>query len=333
MKKRYFIVLTLSIVLFTGCAQKVQIHALEPAQIDRAADTKKVAVSRFKNDRVGLSTKIEAKLSNVKIDGKNYFTMVSRNDLDKILREQKLQNSGLIETQDAVDIGELVGAEAIISGNVGNVTSQDSRFYERRVRCADLKCSKLQYYNVVCTKRVVGLSAELRMVDIKRGDIIYAETLTPTRSFKHCWDDSYPLPSAQMAGQDLAEKIAESFVYKLTPHYRTFYVELLEEPDLDYTDAQEKLLEVSLKYIEQSRYDKAEKFLIDLIESTDMQSYVAFYNLGVIKEAQGKYAEAKEYYERADSLMVEPVEAINSAIVRINNLIQKRERTRDQLAR
>lgn len=325
--------LIILIVLLSGCAQKVKIRALEPAQIDRAADTKKIALTKFRHDTVGLAAKIEAKLYNTKIDGKHYFTLISRNDLEHILKEQKLQNSGLIHPKEAVDIGELIGVEAIISGDIGRVTAQDSRFYERRSRCRDHECKRIEYYDVVCTTRVVGFSTELRMVDVKRGDIIYAQTLTPTESYKHCWDDGVPLPSPQMAADEMADEIAKSFVYKLTPHYRTFSVKLLDEGDLDYTDEQEKLLEMALKYIEQSRYDKAEQMLIELIESTNKQSYVAFYNLGVIKEAQGRYTQAKEYYEKADSLMVEPVEAIDNAVVRIKKLIQNRKRTHEQLKR
>ena len=71
----------------------------------------------------------------------------------------------------------------------------------------------------------------------------------------------------------------------------------------------------------------------ELIETTDSQSYVAFYNLGVVKEAQGQYSEAKEYYETADKLMVEPVKAINAAVVRIDSLIAKQERLKFQLQR
>jgi len=323
----------LFIFLIVGCAQKVNVRALEPAEIDRAAATKKIAVTSFSNDRVGLSGKIEAKLARFKIDNKSYFTIVSRNDFKKIIEEQKIQNSGLVEQEAVVEIGNLIGAQAIISGNVGRVTSSDSYFYEKRSRCADKKCKEYIYYQVRCKKRVVGLSAELRMVDISQGDIIYGDTMNRSKTFRHCSDDSHALPSREMVAQDLAESITNSFIYKLTPHYRNFKVVLLEEPDLDYSDKQEQLLEVSLEYIEQSRFDKAERFLFDLIDSTNSQSYVAFYNLGVIKEAEGNYVEAKEYYENADNLMVEPVQEINIALIRIDSLIEKRQRTQAQLAR
>ena len=331
--KKAFLTAILVAVAFSGCAQQVGIQALEPAQVDRISQTKKITVTYFDNDRVGLSDKVEAKLAGFRLDQKKYFTIVSRKDFNDIIAEQKLQNSGLVDPKDAVKIGNMIGAQAIISGHVSSPSIQDSRFYEQRVQCANAKCTELSYYNVRCMKRVSSLSADIRVIDVTKGDIIYADTITRSNVNKHCMDDSRVLPSSEMAGQYLANNIADSFTYKLTPHYKYFDVSLLEEPDIDYTDQEEQLLEVSLKYIEQGRYDKAEKLLIDLVDATAQKSYVPFYNLGVIKEAQGNYEEAKEYYGYADNLMVEPVEEINNAVGRIENLIAKRQQTMEQINR
>jgi tetratricopeptide (TPR) repeat protein len=332
MKKIINIVLAVFVLLISGCSQKIGVKALEPAQVDRISQTKVIAVTDFTHDNVGLSRKIEAKLSNFEIDHKKYFTIVSRNDINKVIAEQKLQNSGLVN-DNIVKVGELIGAQAIISGNVSPVSKQDSYFYEPRIRCANKKCTEFETYHVRCMKRLVGLSAQIRIVDVTKGDIIYADTLNRSTTFKHCADDARAIPSKIMVAQRLAEDIADTFTYKLTPHYRHFSVKLLEDPDLDYTKSQEELLDISLKYIQQGRYDKAEQFLKELIDSTNMKSYVPFYNLGVLKEAQGKYKEAKEYYEYADNLMVEPVQEINEAVIRINSLIIKKQKTLEQLQR
>ena len=321
------------LLLLSGCAQKVAIKALEPAEVDRVANTKKITVTNFSHDSVGLSRKIEANLSKFRIDDKKYFTLVSRNDFDKILKEQRVQNSGLVDPKTVVEVGQLIGAEAIINGNVGRVTSSDSYFYETRSRCADKECKKYIKYKVRCKKRIIGLSSELRIVDVAQGDVIFADTFSDTAVYKKCSDDERVLPSREIAAQRLARSMASRFTYKLTPHYRHFEVALLDDPDLDYTDKQEELLEVSLEYVEQRRYDKAEKLLIRLVDATGSQSYVPFYNLGVISEARGKYGDAKEYYEYADNLMVAPVLEINEAIVRIDRLIVKHERTREQINR
>lgn len=325
--------LFLILIISVGCSQKVTIRALEPSEIDRAASTKKLSVAVFEHDRVGLSDKIEANLANQKIDNKNYFTMVNRKNFDKIIAEQKIQNSGLVDVSTAVQVGNLLGAEAIISGSVGRVASNDTHYLETRLRCADNKCKELVPYNVGCTKREVALSAEVRMVDVAKGDIIYADTMSKTSQWSHCIDDSNSLPSTEMAAQKLAATIAANFAYKLTPHYRYFEVVLLEKPDIKYNDREDKLLDVSLEYIKQNRFDKAEKFLIDLIDSTGQKSYVPFYNIGVIKEAEGKYAEAQKYYKRADGLMIKPIEEINRACIRIEDLIEKNDRVKEQLSK
>jgi len=331
MKKTSLAVLVLLALFLTACSQKVTVRALNPAEIHRVASTKKISIAPFTNDSVNLSSKIEANLAKHRLDGKEYFTIVSRTDFNRIIREQKIQNSGLIDQSTAVEVGNLIGAEAIISGNVGRVTSSDTRYYENRTRCADKKCKELVVYKVRCMKRAVGLSADMRIVDVVRGDIIYADTMRRNKVYRHCSDDSKPLPSAYMAAEKLASSIADNFTYKLLPHYKQFEVVLLEEADLDYTDKQEQLLEYALKYIEQARYDKAQELLFQLIDSTAQQSYVPFYNLGVLKEVEGNYEEAKEYYETADRLMVKPVEEISMAYVRIKSLIQKREKAYSQI--
>ena len=322
-----------TVSLFGGCSQKVHIRALVPAEVDRMASTKKIAVARFENDRVGLSNKIEALLAKQTIDGKRYFTITDRSDLEKVLAEQKLQNSGLLDADDAVEIGNIVGAQAIVSGRVSRPSLQDTRFYEKRVSCADKECKKVYTYRIRCVKRTISLSADLKVIDVRAGDIIYADTIGEKSTNSHCNDDSKSLLSLESGAQKLAESIARRFTYKLMPHYKYFDVVLLDDPDLDYTDKQERLLENALEYIEQKRLDKAEKLLIRLINSTAQKSYVPLYNLGVIKEAQGKYAEAREYYMMADDLTTEPIEEINEAVVRIKEVIQNDKKTKEQLRR
>jgi curli biogenesis system outer membrane secretion channel CsgG len=326
-------VLLLIFIFSSGCSQKITIRALEPAAVDRAALTKKLSVVPFEHDRVGLSDKIEANLANQKFDNKNYFTMINRKDFDKILAEQKIQNSGLVELSKAVEVGNLLGAEAIISGSVGRPSSSDTYYFETRLGCADKRCKDLIPYQVRCTKRIISLSSEIRMADVSKGDIIYADTMDKSLEYSHCSDDYNALPSTEMAAQKLANSMADSFTRKLLPHYRYFEVVLLEKPDIKYNDREEKLLEVSLEYIKQDRLDKAEQFLIDLIDSTNQKSYVPFYNLGVIKEAKGAYILAQKYYKKADELMVKPVDEISEAYIRIEGLIEKHNQAKEQLSK
>jgi len=54
------------------------------------------------------------------------------------------------------------------------------------------------------------------------------------------------------------------------------------------------------------------------------------YNLGVIREAQGDYEDAKRFYSLADKAALTPVDAINEALVRIDTLIRKQAHAKAQ---
>ena len=330
------VLLTLSLtLLISGCAQKVTVKALEPAEVSGAANAKNIAVTPFHSDYVNLADKIEVSISKQRVDGKPYFTVINRTDLNKIIAEQKIQNSGLMDESTAVEVGNLLGAKAIISGSVNAPTMSDARYYVTRKKCKGKGNEKVCWdVKVSCIKRTIGLSAQIRMVNVSTAGVIYADNVSRQNEWRRCADSSSSaLPSKQAGAQYLANSIASNFAYKLTPHYRNISVTLLEDPDMEYSDHQESLLENALLYIEQGRYDKAEKLLRRLLESTASQSYVPLYNIGVIYEARGNFAEAQQYYKAADDLTIEPVEEINVAVNRIQRLIEKEKIAQAQIAK
>jgi len=325
----------MALVLFSlsGCSKNVKIQVLEPAQIDRAAQTKQIAVSDFKGDTVGLSGKIEAFLAKQTLAGEKYFTIVSRDDMDRVLAEQRLQYSGVVRDSKLVEAGEILGAQAFIAGEVVSASVKDNHHYEKRTKCVDDKCKEIRSYQVFCITRTIDLSANIKMTDVSKADIIYADAYVKSRQWKHCQDDRTLLPSKSDGLGKLASQIANAFVYQLTPHYTTLTVSLLDDPDLDYTEKQAKTLEVAIDYIEAGRLDKAGRLLGTLLTSTQNQSYVAAYNLGVVKEAQGNLEDAKRLYLMADQLQQEPIEEINKAVVRIDQVMLKREKALLQISR
>ena len=315
-------------LLFGGCAQKVQIKSLQPAQISRAAVTKKIAVIAFKNDRVNLSGNIEAKIAQYRLDDKPYFTTVSRKDLGKILAEQKIQDSGLMDSSSLGQSASMLGAQAIILGDVSDPSINRSNYYVNRTKCKKDQCWE---ESVACTKQTASLNAQIRMIDTQKGDIIYADSISKSDSWSHCRDDSYVLPTLATAAYQLTDRIADEFVSKLAPHYVYTQVALLEKPDLEYSDRQKLLLEGALESIKQNRFDKAENLLSELIDSTAEKSYVALYDLGVVKEAEGAYEDAKTLYKKADEVTLKPVEEISKALVYIQAQIEQSKVARSQI--
>lgn len=316
-----------------GCSTTTKIQYLEPAEIDDVSLLKKIAVDDFKKDSVGLAGKIETKLSQKKFNNQPYFTVVSRQNLDRILSEQKRQYSGLTNEQNNVELGELIGAQAFISGKINSKSYADNRYTEERTRCVDEKCKKIQTYRVQCKKRNIQLSANIKIVNIETSKVVYTETYQQSSDWRACTDNGKTLPNPSNVWQNQANNIARQFVEKISPSYTYREIELLEDPDISYTSEQKKLLSGAIEFIEAQRMDKADKLLSQLVFETESKSYVANYNLGVVKEAQGDYTQAQQLYNLADNLLMQPNEAIDKAVQRINKVISHHQKAQMQIGK
>lgn len=343
-----FVVVAVSL-LMSGCAQKVRIKALSPAEVGEMAVKKKVAITDFKNDTVGLSGKIESKIASHKLDGKRYFTVLSRKDMSEVIAEQKLQSSELMDESTSSKVGKLIGAQAIISGEIASADAESDSYMEERERCLkyvkDGGCVKYRYYRVRCNTTQAQVSANISVVDVETGLIIYGDAISKEYSADSCKNSSTnfglvvlnstpkQILSKRQALNRLTSKIADEFIHKLTPHYVYFNVELLDSIKLDEATKRDKRnLEISLKYIKSGRMQKAEEILTSLMDSVDGKSFVVAYNLGVVKEALGKLDKAQNLYEMADELTPEPVDEINAALSRIDSLIDKNKEAKRQIS-
>lgn len=335
MNTKLLLALGLAAVMTTGCVQKVRMKVLEPAEVGAMADNKKIAVTDFKKDYyVGLGGKIETQLTKQIIDGKPYFTTVDRKALSNVIKEQRLQSSGLLNEDTAVQIGKLVGAQALISGEITSTSSSDTSFTETRTKYRNpLKPLETMYtINVWCKKRVIGLGASIKIVDVRRGSLVYADSISKSKTYKHCRDDSRALPSKQQGVEQLSGELATEFVRKLAPQYVYIDVELIEKIEFDAGDKQ-KQLEGALEWIKSNRFDKAEPILSKLNDALQGKSYAVIYDLGVVAEAQGRLEEAQKLYKEADALTTKPHNAINASLTRIAATIEKRKKALAQIAK
>jgi curli biogenesis system outer membrane secretion channel CsgG len=334
-------------ILATGCAQKVRIKALNPAEVGEMASKKKVAISNFKNDTVGLSGKIESQISKQKLDKKRYFTVLSRKDMSKVIAEQKLQSSELMDEATSAKVGKMIGAQAIINGEIASANAESSSYMEDKKECLKYSkdgCLRYRFYKVKCNTTQATVAANINIVNVETGAIIYGDTLSKNYSADSCKagktnlgflvldTGSKQILSKRQALNKLASDIASEFVYKLTPNYIYFSVGLIESIELDNaTDAQNKSFENALAFIKDARYDRAKKILQKLMDDLDGKSYAVAYVYGVVYEATGNLDKAKELYTIADELTVEPVPEINLAMTRIDDSIEKRDEARKQM--
>ncbi len=317
------------VIDLSGCASQLTVSMLQPAEIDIKA--KNIAVLAFKNDyKIGLTEKIESALTDVRFEGKSYFTVVNRRNINNVIREQKLQYSGLLNENTAVEVGDLLGAEALITGEITSNTQMDRNYQEKRWKCRKKSCYE---YQVNCTQRRIQLGVNIRIISVALGSVLYSTSVNKSADWQHCDDDHSMLPSKEEGALVIAQRVAKNFVLKLKPYYIDAQVTLLENEDIKYDAHQKLLLKYGLEYLRKKRFDKAEQLLTELLDSTGFKSYVAAYDLGVVKEVQGQLLKAQSYYDLADRLQIKPVTEINQAVSRINDAIEKKTQAQRQVSR
>jgi len=179
-----FWTVVLSGFVFSACAR----YALQPTKVIVPQNIKKIAVLEFKDERTEkekqkyqnpskiIQEKIIAGLSK---DGK--FQIIERENIDKIIAEQKFQATGITDIETAVRIGKLANVDAMI---FGSITQYGRTIYPR-----------------------AKLTVNLRIVDIETGTI---KSSIELRATKNNW--IYPIELLN----DIIENGVDKLVRKIT---------------------------------------------------------------------------------------------------------------------
>ncbi|MBI3298141.1 MAG: hypothetical protein HYZ75_08255 [Elusimicrobia bacterium] len=91
----------------------------------------------------------------------NRFVVVERDKLAKILDEQKLQASGAIDARTVVQVGKILGLNAIVTGSVTEF---------------GVKTEGSEYLLVQSKRQTAEAAVDIRLVDAETGQVLYADS-------------------------------------------------------------------------------------------------------------------------------------------------------------
>jgi len=85
-----------------------------------------VAVAQFKLDRTGRPVRLSRRLRDALVTAlvQRRISVVQRADLDQMFRELKFQHGGAVDPGRAVELGQLLGATALVSGGIADAVDQ-----------------------------------------------------------------------------------------------------------------------------------------------------------------------------------------------------------------
>jgi hypothetical protein len=342
LKVSFFFLLS-SFLILTGCATKVRVNMLQPATFHQASLTKAVAVLPFSGkDGRKFAAELEGVLGSVSIDDKQYFTLVDRASLDKIIDEMKFSQSGLIDQKTAARIGKMVGAQGIYTGVVTLSKSQSSPYREERRECRQREikydkdgkpyegsCINWRNYSVRCTKRTSNFEVTPKLIEVSTGRIVYSRNLAGSANSSGCEDRTLPAEEQELLTK-AKDDVKNQFRRDVAPYYVTTEITLMESTDgIESKEAKDKF-KAGIEYADKGRMDSACE-LWGAARILASSSFAILYDLGVCAESRGDADAALALYKQADKLLGKPDDDITLALNRVSAAIKNRKKLEEQL--
>jgi hypothetical protein len=220
----------------------------------------------------------------------NVFTVIERTHMDQILEEMKLAQTGLIDENQAVQVGKMLGADAIITGTV-NVAVSDDWIKEKRT-------TKNKTTEVNCQQRNAKVTATIRISRVETAELMGSKDANNSQAVKKCEGDySSAMPPAEATVDICLKAVAGELVDYFVPKFDQQKFEFAKvegddfkrfvEPAKDALDAYD-IKNVYLQYA--------------AIIERDPYNHAALYNLGVLYEMVGSYDKAVKQYEMSRKL-------------------------------
>lgn len=197
-----------------------------------------IAMMPFSNatNAQGLDSKVAAYMLDAMIGIKDPFLLVvDREHMQSIINEQQLQMSGIVDDATAVQVGQIAGAQAILTGTVlgytnqtGNLRSTNRDGYESyQVKRVNSETGNVFYetkykpvkYTEYYNTSTVSISFQYKLVSLQTGEIIKTDIIERTSKDEVLYarydgnaNDLYP---ANQTGVNLSRQDRQSLITML----------------------------------------------------------------------------------------------------------------------
>ena len=216
----------------------------------------------------------------------NIYDIVERTQITQIIEEQKLGAAGFIDQNQAVELGNLLGVQAIIIGNI-SYTHKDSKYQETRTRKVNKQTTR---YKVKCKKREVNVTVRAKIVSAETAQILASTENSKNKKEATCEDRTNTLsPIDELINSCLEEASAEIAKY-IAPTYEFAEYELEKIKSGKYKTQAEKAAELA----EELKIDEA-YFIYKSAYDKNPYNPELLYNLCLMHEVVGNFEKAKEF--------------------------------------
>jgi hypothetical protein len=236
------------------------------------------------------------------------FSVVERTELQKVLNEQNISNSGLIDDNQAAKVGKILGIDAIITGSV-------SYSYKDEQRSGTWTDKDGNKHTTYCTKRTVNAEARMKIISVNTGQIIGNTVKTSAYSDDKCDEQRNSLASVESLAASCYDYLGSSLTFYFKPYYRSEVYKFEKIKDKEFKEKSKSAED----YLDNNNVDRAYS-IYKSIYDIDPYNSAAACNIGYCYEMVGNYEKAFEYFNHAaevDQITYEPM--VNQAQNHITN--------------
>ena len=316
----------ISLLIFNSCATYVNVKVQKPSSIS-LGNVKNVAVMDIDDDEfigsyifteVGdaplgemLETIIEGKkkpkapdLKNAypgktisdklvtKLVGNGHYSVADRDKIDKVLEEQKLSHSGIINEEDAPAIGELIGVDAFIIGSGKYDIIDKGGWY---TNSNDKKIFKDVFYKI---NREVNVEINLKIISVENGQVIASLEKKKSKTLYAKGDDLETafanLSKLQSTMDKLVNDILNKMIKQIAPYYKKTSKLIKSGTSIG--------MKTGLQYAKRNMWEDAklswEQVKEDFSPNGIKDRIPAMYNLGVYYEIKDELDKAEEIFNQ-----------------------------------
>ena len=207
------------------------------------------------------------------------FELAERGQLERVLAEQRLSNSGVVDEAQAAKLGKVLGIDAMLMGSctysAGVVTEGDTR------------------------KRWVSAKVTMKVVEVNTGKVLGIKTEEQSE------ESAGKIGEALVGEHDLAIRAYDNATVRLAsyinPYYRVYSIPLEKIKVKEFSDKAKKA-----KDLMEDDHDLTGAYtLYKTISDADPYCAEALYNLGQINCAAGNFSDALSQYTAAAEIDAE----------------------------
>lgn len=217
----------------------------------------------------------------------DFYQVIERDQLQNVLKEQRLSLSGALDENSAAEVGKVLGLDVMIMGDF-SYTSND----EKGTSLLGLSSSGSN-----CLKRTVTMTGTMKIVSVETAQIVGTKKAQAAIYENKCDDQRSAIKRPEEYAEILTENIARQFTDYFTPGYQLVEFEFEKIKLKEFKDQSKEASD----YIENGDLDHAFPIFYAMYQEDSYNPKTA-YNLGVLYEMVGAYEDAFEYYKIAYEL-------------------------------